>query len=64
MSNKESTDSSVSSQGLSKQLEPALEHIRQALLGLQYGQVSVTVQYGVIVQMERVERKRFRRSER
>ena len=46
-----------------KQLDPTIEYIRQALLGLQFGQVSVIVQDGVVVQVERVERKRFRRGE-
>jgi hypothetical protein len=46
------------------QLEPAIEHIRQALAGLQFGQVSAIVQDGVVVQVERIERKRFRRGER
>lgn len=47
-----------------RQLEAALLHIRQALVGLQFGEVSVVVQDGVVVQVERVERKRFRRGER
>ena len=47
-----------------RQLEGALAHIRQALVGLQFGEVSVVVQDGVVVQVERVERKRFRRGER
>jgi hypothetical protein len=38
-----------------------LEHVRQALAGLQFGEVSIIVQDGVIVQVERIERKRFRR---
>jgi hypothetical protein len=36
--------------------------IEEALRGLQYGQVIVTVQDGVVVQVERTERKRFQRS--
>ncbi len=47
-----------------RQLDPAIEYIRQALVGLQFGQVSVIVQDGVVVQVERIERKRFRRGER
>lgn len=46
-----------------RQLEPALEHIRQALIGLQFGEVSVIVQDGVVVQVERIERKRLRRGQ-
>jgi hypothetical protein len=47
-----------------RQLEPAIEHIRQALVGLQFGEVSVIVQDGVVVQVERIERRRFRRGQR
>ena len=45
------------------QFEAAIEHVRQALVGLQFGTVSLIVQDGVVVQVERVERKRFRRGE-
>jgi hypothetical protein len=44
-------------------LEDAIEQIRQALRGLQYGEVSVIVQDGVVVQLERRERKRLRGSQ-
>lgn len=47
-----------------RSLDPVLEHVRQALSGLQYGEVSVVVQDGVVVQVERIERRRFRRGER
>jgi hypothetical protein len=47
-----------------RQLDAVIEHVRQALVGLQYGEVSVVVQDGVVVQVERIERKRFRRRER
>jgi hypothetical protein len=39
----------------------ALTHIEEALRGLQFGQVSVIVQDGVVVQVERTERRRFER---
>ena len=39
----------------------ALEHIRQALEGLRFGEVSVIVQDGVVVQLERKERTRLQR---
>jgi hypothetical protein len=39
----------------------ALRELEAALRGLQFGQVTVTVQDGVVVQVERVERKRFQR---
>lgn len=48
----------------SRHLDAALEHVRQALVGLQFGTVSIIVQDGVVVQVERVERKRFRRGQR
>ena len=41
-------------------LEDALEQIRRALQGLQFGEVSVIVQDGVVVQLERRERRRLR----
>jgi hypothetical protein len=43
--------------------DPALDYVRHALAGLQYGQVAIIVQDGVVVQVERTERKRFRRGE-
>jgi hypothetical protein len=43
--------------------DPALDYVRSALAGLQYGQVAIIVQDGVVVQVERTERKRFRRGE-
>jgi hypothetical protein len=45
-------------------LEDALEQIRRALQGLQFGEVSVIVQDGVVVQLERRERKRLRGTQR
>jgi hypothetical protein len=44
--------------------DEAIEHIREALVGLQFGEVLVVLQDGVIVQVERTERKRFRKTER
>lgn len=46
------------------QQDAAFEHIREALVGLQFGEVLVVLQDGVIVQLERTERKRFRKTER
>ena len=41
--------------------EPAsLEQIREALRGLKYGIVSIIVQDGVVVQIERTEKRRLR----
>lgn len=41
-------------------LEQALVHIREALRGLEYGALSIIVQDGVVIQIERTERKRLR----
>jgi hypothetical protein len=38
---------------------PALEYIQEALRGLRYGQVTVIVQDGVVVQVERTEKTRL-----
>jgi len=40
--------------------DSALEHIRDALRGLRFGLVSIVVQDGVVIQIERTERKRLR----
>jgi hypothetical protein len=40
----------------------ALQQIEEALRGLQFGQVTVVVQDGVVVQVERTEKRRLRRA--
>jgi hypothetical protein len=42
----------------------ALRELEAALRGLQFGQVTVIVQDGVVVQVERLERRRFQRGAR
>jgi hypothetical protein len=42
----------------------AIDAIRQALRGLRYGQIVVIVQDGVVVQVDRTERRRLRSSGR
>ena len=42
----------------------ALTHIEDALRGLQFGQVTVIVQDGVVVQVERTEKHRIHRRAR
>lgn len=42
-------------------LEQSLPHIRDALRSLEYGEVSIVVQDGVVIQIERTERKRIAR---
>jgi hypothetical protein len=41
--------------------EQALVHIREALRGLEFGGLSIIVQDGVVIQIERTERKRLRK---
>jgi len=41
--------------------EQAMEEVRDALRGLRYGEVSIVVQDGVVVQIERTERRRLQR---
>jgi hypothetical protein len=40
----------------------ALDHVQAALIGMEYGQVTVIVQDGLIVQVERTERTRLPKS--
>ena len=42
-------------------LQPALDQIEQALKGLRFGQVTIIVQDGVVVQIDRLERTRLHR---
>jgi hypothetical protein len=42
-------------------MEQTLEHIREALRGLDFGEVSIVVQDGVVIQIERTQRKRLRK---
>lgn len=44
----------------SESLQRVLEHLRQAISTLRYGQVLITVQDGVVVQIDRTERTRMR----
>jgi hypothetical protein len=43
--------------------EPSLDEVREALRGLRYGSVLVIVQDGVIVQLDRTEKRRLRTPE-
>jgi hypothetical protein len=42
----------------------ALRYVEEALRGLRYGAVTIIVQDGVVVQVERTERQRFQRAGR
>jgi hypothetical protein len=44
-------------------LDDAIEQIRRSLAGLRFGQVTIVVQDGVVVQVERTERRRLRRND-
>lgn len=44
--------------------EQELAHIREALRGLRFGAVNVIVQDGVVVQIDRTEKRRVRRLEK
>ena len=41
-----------------------LVQIRQALVGLKFGTLAIIVQDGVVIQLERTERRRLRKHER
>lgn len=43
--------------------ETVLQHIADALRGLKFGVISIIVQDGVVVQLERTEKRRLRRNE-
>lgn len=40
--------------------EIAIDHVRQAVRGIRYGEVRIIIQDGLIVQVERLEKQRFR----
>jgi hypothetical protein len=61
MSN-QTTNTEPESPGIAKKAttDAALLHIGDALRGLKYGTVSIVVQDGVVVQIDRTERRRLR----
>jgi hypothetical protein len=50
----------VASGGLNEEAQAPLQHIAEALRGLRFGTVTVVVQDGVVVQVERTEKRRLR----
>jgi hypothetical protein len=46
------------------EMEDALNHVRHALRGLEYGEISIVVQDGVVIQIERTERTRIRQKKK
>jgi len=58
--NQESEKQSSESERLEQEMQVNTSHVRQALQGLRYGTVTVVVQDGVVVQVERTEKRRVR----
>lgn len=56
------TEPLVSASRDQSRLENALAQVRSALSGLRYGQIAITVQDGVVIQIERTERTRLGRT--
>ena len=51
-------------QGTAARLDEAVARVREALAGLDFGSVTVTVQDGVVVQIDRTEKVRLKRTTR
>jgi hypothetical protein len=51
----------ANSNGRDDRLNSALEQIRDALRGLRYGSLTIQVQDGVVVQIDRTEKRRLQR---
>jgi hypothetical protein len=49
-------------QGEDARTDDTIRRVLEALRGLKYGQISIIVQDGVVIQIERTERFRLRRS--
>ena len=47
---------------LEREVQFDLDQIRQALDGLRYGQVTIVIHDGAVVQIDRTEKRRFRSS--
>ena len=57
------TDTNASGRRVDALGDPVLAQILKTLQGLRYGVVSIVVQDGVVVQIERTEKHRLRRNE-
>jgi len=62
MDDQRRTDAATVPERNESRVDQALAQVRQALSGLQYGQIAITVQDGVVIQIERIERVRLNRS--
>ncbi len=54
----EPTNTHVESDSPTEVPEPVVDNIRQALRGLQFGEITITVRNGSVTQIERIARKR------
>jgi hypothetical protein len=54
--------SDTNGNGDDKAGDSQLDHIASALKGLRFGQVTITIQDGVVVQIDRTERRRLGRA--
>jgi len=59
MENTTRTEPTASAARDQTRLDNALSQVRHALSGLRYGQIAITVQDGVVIQIERTERTRL-----
>jgi hypothetical protein len=59
--NSNSQHADAHSNGRDDRLQSALEQIRDALRGLRYGSLTIQVQDGVVVQIDRTEKRRLQR---
>jgi hypothetical protein len=55
---------SINAAAVADENETSVQAILDALYGLRFGSVTVIVQDGVVIQIERIEKKRLRRSPR
>jgi hypothetical protein len=62
MENSTRTDAATTVSRDQSRLDNALAQVRSALAGLRYGQIAITVQDGVVIQIERTERTRLGRA--
>jgi len=59
---KDQSENSENNGRLEREVQFDLDQIRQALEGLRYGQVTIVIHDGAVVQLDRTEKRRFRNS--
>jgi hypothetical protein len=59
---KDQSENSENNGRLEREVQFNLDQIRQALEGLRYGQVTIVIHDGAVVQIDRTEKRRFRNS--